>query len=268
MKRSKAFTLVELLVVVGIIALLVTMLMPTLGRAMELARRSMCGANLNTIGKGIHIYMTEHEKFPLLHKWGNVTDVLEDEEELWDLSEHCMQNFWLLIKYGTSDKALQCPSDRDYEERQPEEGEELEKYGWVKKENFSFGIHKPYDNDEASEGDNKAPLTSTLQGTFVIMTDKSNGTRVYWDETADKMGNKPQNHTEDGFNCLMYQGSVKFHNCKVGTEDANSQAGIERDDVCVPGDEGGDNEIDDEQTGSEDPTEDTDTFIVPWTAAD
>ena len=56
MKRSKGFTLVELLVVVGIIALLVTILMPTLTRARELAKQAICGANLNTIGKGLHIY--------------------------------------------------------------------------------------------------------------------------------------------------------------------------------------------------------------------
>ncbi len=64
MKRTKGFTLVELLVVVAIIALLVSILLPTLGRAKELAKQALCGANLNGIGKGILIYQSESDDTP------------------------------------------------------------------------------------------------------------------------------------------------------------------------------------------------------------
>ena len=53
MRRTKGFTLIELLVVIAIIALLVSILLPSLNRARELAKRAICGANLNSIGKGI-----------------------------------------------------------------------------------------------------------------------------------------------------------------------------------------------------------------------
>jgi prepilin-type N-terminal cleavage/methylation domain-containing protein/prepilin-type processing-associated H-X9-DG protein len=49
--RRRAFTLVELLVVVGIIALLVGILMPGLTRARESARRTNCLANLRSVGQ-------------------------------------------------------------------------------------------------------------------------------------------------------------------------------------------------------------------------
>ena len=54
-----AFTLVELLVVVAIIALLLTMLMPSLGKAKNLARVAICGSNLGVIGRAVELYKSD-----------------------------------------------------------------------------------------------------------------------------------------------------------------------------------------------------------------
>src|SRR5688572_21760899 len=59
-RRQTAFTLVELLVVIGIIALLISILLPTLGRARKAANTVKCAANIRSILQGMTIYASQN----------------------------------------------------------------------------------------------------------------------------------------------------------------------------------------------------------------
>ena len=63
MKKKAAFTLVELLVVVAIIALLVSILLPSLGKAKEAARRVICSSNLKSMGLAVAMYSNDSDNW-------------------------------------------------------------------------------------------------------------------------------------------------------------------------------------------------------------
>ncbi|MEM1165764.1 MAG: type II secretion system protein [Planctomycetota bacterium] len=58
---GQGFTLIELLVVVAVIALLIGVLLPTLGRARQAATDAGCLSNLRQIGVGAYTYSVDHE---------------------------------------------------------------------------------------------------------------------------------------------------------------------------------------------------------------
>ncbi|MFH1746587.1 MAG: prepilin-type N-terminal cleavage/methylation domain-containing protein [Planctomycetota bacterium] len=62
-RGARAFTLIELLVVVAIIALLISILLPSLGAAREQAKTLRCGTSLHSIGQAVHACYAENNEY-------------------------------------------------------------------------------------------------------------------------------------------------------------------------------------------------------------
>jgi prepilin-type processing-associated H-X9-DG protein len=76
-RRWPAFTLVELLVVIGIIALLISILIPALGKAREQANAAKCTSNLRQMSMAAMLFAQEHRGYiPTAsdHAWATYAD--------------------------------------------------------------------------------------------------------------------------------------------------------------------------------------------------
>ena len=104
-RRTLGFTLVELLVVIGIIAVLIAMLLPALAQAKEQAKRVECGSNLHMAGLSLVMYANDNKG---------------------KLPQHLGNSYWLIdlpiptrdamIKTGARRRTFYCPSNADLQD--------------------------------------------------------------------------------------------------------------------------------------------------------
>jgi prepilin-type N-terminal cleavage/methylation domain-containing protein len=172
-RKKSGFTLIELLVVVAIIALLISILLPSISRAKELAQRAVCAANLRGIGQGFYIYANDNrEWFPhslyqeplaatdneisveYVEQMGVRYDLRTeiDQEPLWDKVPVSRSLFLLVIGGQCTSGQFICPSSGETEDvmRNRIGGEDvaaqpgINRFDFRGYPNLSYGYQMPF----------------------------------------------------------------------------------------------------------------------------
>jgi prepilin-type N-terminal cleavage/methylation domain-containing protein/prepilin-type processing-associated H-X9-DG protein len=112
LRKKAGFTLVELLVVIGIIALLISILLPALTRAKESARRVACLSNLRQVHMAFNLYASVNkDQVPLGYRAG----FKQFNSMIYSMTTNKMVLFgWLYnADLMRSPNAFFCPSEND-----------------------------------------------------------------------------------------------------------------------------------------------------------
>ncbi len=138
LQRRNAFTLVELLTVITIIAMLAGMISPSLQRVRAKAETTACQSNLRQIGTAVWLYVPDNgNKFPSINNpWGEQVFTNEGATNL----------LGALGPYGLTVKVLACPADLRSKE------------SYYRKYTNSYE-YLPFSSDEEA-----APGTATIYG--------------------------------------------------------------------------------------------------------
>lgn len=246
LQSSRGFTLIELLVVVAIIAVLISILLPALGQAREIAKKAVCGSNMGQVAKAIYLYSQDNQSWLPAYEsytaatWYDKTgsafgNYIQNTGGIAKLVKRpanvATTNTAIVNSYAKSSAsylqncdALFCPGDTTYAPlriRNP-----IDTHGWAPYDttysmtnDFQFNAmgywYMYVSEDERAMGYTPATTSAFYQGFKRYKVDAEDAVRktIFTD-----LGHCPQfgtiykmSHNNGGWNTLYADGHVKFH---------------------------------------------------------
>ncbi len=221
-RRRNAFTIIELLVVIGIIAVLLAILLPALETAREQANTTSCAANLNQIGVALQVYANEnHGNWPrtvyqpgaaVVAGTGTGNDPFTATGPA---ANDVSAPFFLLIRAEKLPTQLFADPYNDAVQYTADPANPATRCNFSNyQKNLAYSFANPYPDAAAAKSYKFGP---TLPPTFAVAADLNPGVP----------GANSKNHEGDGQNVLYTDGHVEFQTtnlCGVNHDDIYTNA--------------------------------------------
>jgi prepilin-type N-terminal cleavage/methylation domain-containing protein/prepilin-type processing-associated H-X9-DG protein len=235
-RRSRGFSLVELLVVIGIVVILISIFVPYIAKVRETDHRARCAENLRALITSLRAYSHDNKgAFPrvtydpahnpdgyVAYTGPNSADPFARDTAV--RPNDVTASLWLLVRGAFAKPAnFICPST-------PDTPEPLDPSTFSQHSNFSSGRHLSYSYASPFSSAAAYILNDFLPADFALMADKNPGISSSGsDVTAPAFNAKPldiaransNNHSRAGQNVLYTDGHVSFQPtpyCGVGID--------------------------------------------------
>jgi len=215
---------VELLVVIGIIALLISILLPALNAAKERANRVKCSSNLRQVGQGLLLYANDNKGiYPRTRAdstSANLTSFSPGANQGTDpfggtnppaINDVTAALFLLVRNADINPEVFVCPSSNAEKDTLGQKPPNL-RVNFSNPQNLSYSYTNPYPQDSAIGLGYK--LNGNVPADFAIAADRNDGdavTTVKSDSPASEQKKiNSRNHEQDGENVLFNDGHCEW----------------------------------------------------------